>query len=534
MAPPVARSPPLRSRFAHIWYRLAHWLRAAAEPGGLFGIVVALVLVAAVTLLLAGVRHFVPLPPIAISFLIPVLIAALNWGLLSAIIVTVGGALSSAFFFYEPIHTLLVADPARRLSLAIYIIVALTSAHLATRMRRESKTVRRREAEIRALYAFSRRLATINSATDIFEAIQTHIASQVGRDVVLFEPRSAALDDAPASGGAVPEPVRAAVLNTLAGGSGAGIVAKDGQDGTWLVRAVSPKTSDFGVVAIDLGTLPSDAVAELDSHIDAVLRDAAATLEQLGVAQAIDEARMRDLSERFREALIESVSHELRTPLVSILGATSILSEVAAIKNNPRLFALANSAREEAERLNNEIQNLLDATRISGEGLAPKPEWSDPADIVNTALDRRKPRLAAHVIDVDLAPDLPLVYVDPALTERALGQLLGNAAKYSSPGSRIAVRGWREDGMCRIAVRDEGVGLSADESSRIGERFYRSPRHIQTTPGSGLGFWIARAFTAASEGRIEVESPGEHKGATVTICLPIPVGAGELENLPRD
>ena len=93
----------------------------------------------------------------------------------------------------------------------------------------------------------------------------------------------------------------------------------------------------------------------------------------------------------------------------------------------------------ETERLNNVIQNLLDATRISSEGLRPRFEWAEVSDIVNAALEKRRNRLGERALDVDLAPELPLVYVDPVMVEQALEQLLDNSAKYSPESEPIRV-----------------------------------------------------------------------------------------------
>ena len=105
-----------------------------------------------------------------------------------------------------------------------------------------------------------------------------------------------------------------------------------------------------------------------------------------------------------------------------------------------------------------------------------------------------------------MPPEVPLIQVDAVLIEKALGQILANAAKYSPPGSTIRIRGWQEDRVLALAVSDAGAGLSADDSAHLGERFFRGRRHIQSTPGSGLGFWIANAFVAANGGTIEATS----------------------------
>jgi two-component system sensor histidine kinase KdpD len=500
------------------------------------GVVGALILVTGVTLVLEVVKTFLNLPPIVITYMIPVLIAAIRWGFLSAMVATMAGAASAAFFFYQPTHTLLVEDPARRLGLLLFAIIAVVAAHLAVRMRRESEIVRKREKEIGDLYAFSRRLAGSHSTADIFDAIQRHLSTVVGRKVALFEPRGPAGRSEPIGEGDVPENVRDAVAAVIAGKADVAArmpIAADHGD-LWLVRAVSPKTPDLGVVAIDLGQQTPESEEEIRARIEAVLHDAASTLEQIGLAHAITEVRMRAESERFRDALIGSVSHELRTPLASILGAATVLCNAPAVAGEARLAALANVVRDESERLNNEIQNLLDATRITGEALQPKLEWAEFADVVNAAVERRRGRFGAQAVEVDLPAEMPLIQVDAVLIEKALGQILANSAKYSPPGSTIRIRGWRDGDMLALAVSDQGAGLSPEDSAHLGERFFRGSRHIQSTPGSGLGFWIANSFVAANGGTIEATSAGEDKGTTVTMRLPIPANVEQMESISSE
>ena len=128
--------------------------------------------------------------------------------------------------------------------------------------------------------------------------------------------------------------------------------------------------------------------------------------------------------------------------------------------------------------------------------------------------------------------ELPLVLVDPVLVGRALRQIVDNAAKYSSPASTITVSAEHVGTRVAICVRDEGVGITADEAERLFERFYRSPRHQAVAAGSGLGLWIARSFVAACGGELSIESNGRDQGTIVTIYLPAPsvVERGSQDN----
>ena len=240
----------------------------------------------------------------------------------------------------------------------------------------------------------------------------------------------------------------------------------------------------------------------------------------LRIESAKTEAKALAEAEQLRDALIGSVSHELRTPLASILGGVSILAETPTVAKDTRLASLANGIRDEAVRLNNDIQNLLDAARITS-GLRSRKDWSEPADIINAAVERIRQRYPEHTIALNLGPNLSIIQVDPVLVEQALGQIIANAAKFSPPRSTIHVAAAVEDRQLVISVRDEGVGLTADEKSRLPERFFRGPRHVGKIPGSGLGLWIANTFVMSSGGKIEAGSPGVGQGTTIRIVFPI-------------
>jgi K+-sensing histidine kinase KdpD len=225
-----------------------------------------------------------------------------------------------------------------------------------------------------------------------------------------------------------------------------------------------------------------------------------------------------------KEALIGTVSHELRTPLTSILGSASVLEQTPAVQAIPNVFTLVEAIHDQAKFLDNNIQNLLNATRIAASGLHPRLEWVDPADIVNAAIKQRSQRLAKHRITVDLATNLPLVRVESTLLEQALGQLLENAAKYSPADSIINIAAYAEEDRVVLSVSDDGAGLTRDETQELGHRAFRGQRHLGKVPGSGLGLWIATAFVKANGGTIEGISRGPGFGTTMSIRLP---AAGE-------
>ncbi len=483
-------------------------------------------LVAATTAAISLIIFKIGLTRGSVVYLIPVLIAALRWGLLSALFAAVLGVVASAFFFFEPLYSFEIHDPQEVINLILYIVTAIVVSQLATRLRGELEVSRRREIDLRDLYAFSRRLAVAFDVSDIHAAIEDHLTAVLQRKVLLFgsgrKPSTA-----------VPAPVLDEVAEVTAGRhpAGQGVTVHEDGGAFWLVRAVSPKSPEFGVIAVNLGLQSQQAVDELRARVDTVLSDATATLERLGVAHAISEARMRAQTDQLREALIGSVSHELRTPLASILGAATVLSAAPALQNEKKLKALVHDVRDEAERLNNDIQNLLDATRISSDGVKPHIEWADPADIIDSALERCRHRLLGRHVSLNLPPDLPLIHVDPVLVQQALVQIFDNAVKYSPAGTQISVAARARDGRIVLSVSDQGDGLTSAEQLLMWDRFARGNRHLSTTSGSGLGLWIASAFIAANGGKIHAVSDGPGLGTTLAIEIPVTQAAvTQMEN----
>jgi two-component system sensor histidine kinase KdpD len=517
--------------------RLRQYVLDAARIGGVKRLVrlslLSLLLVAATTIGLVGLSQFAELPHVSIVYLIPVLISATRWGVFPAMVAAIASIAASAFFFYPPIYSLEVHNPLQLLDLVLFVFVAVVTGQLANNVRRHVEAARQRENDIRALYSFSRQLAVASAAPEIYAAIQQHLNEVLGNPVLLFDAMPEAQQTVQRDRHHAPSIVREAIANaTNVDASGDEVTVLDRETGaSWLIRAVSRKTPDFGTVAVDIGRKSDRASDAIRWRVDSVLDDAAATLERLDIARALGEAKMRAEAETFRDALIGSVSHELRTPLASIVGSTYVLANAPGLKQDTRLAALADDVRHEAERLNDDIQNLLDATRITSAGIRPQLQWADVCDIVNAAVERRQLRLSSHTVELDFPDDLPLVHADPALVEQALGQILDNATKYAPADSsiRLATRG--RSGEVSIAVADQGAGLTAEEQTRIWERFYRSPRHQATTAGSGLGLWIARAFVVATGGRIEATSSGPGHGTTVTIHLRAPQPTSTTDEL---
>jgi K+-sensing histidine kinase KdpD len=457
---------------------------------------------------------------VPVAYLIPVTVAATQWGIWPATLASIASMAAADFFFFPPYYSLQVESPEEIIDLLLFLVVSLVSSNLSSRLKRESDTLRRREREMQKLYEFSQRLAACFTIGDLVGAIRSYLSRNLGPQAAFFVATPDSHFEPPES-----QKVPKAVLDSVAsmaasaGAADRTIVDAETHD-LWLLRAVSSETTVHGVIAINLGTGSSAALRAKTAGVDAIVEEVSLTLQRLDIGKAMEDARLHLQAQLLRDAFHGTLSHELCSPLAAIQGSASVLAAVPLIRQDAQARPLVEAISEEVVQLDGYIQNLLQATRVTAGGLKPRLEWTDPRDIVDAAIRRTARRLAAHKVATELDDDLPLVNVDSGLIEEACGQLLQNAAKYSPSGSTISIKAHAAPGWMILCVTDEGVGITPDEQRELGRRSFRSERLQTSVPGSGLGFWIASTFVKANAGTITVSSRGQGLGTTVSIALP--------------
>jgi len=237
-----------------------------------------------------------------------------------------------------------------------------------------------------------------------------------------------------------------------------------------------------------------------------------------------DLTRVRKL-ETVRRDFISNVSHELRTPLASLKALTETLQDGALADPDAGSRFLGRISTE-VDALTQMAQELLDLSRIeSGQVeliLAPLA----PKSLITSAADRMKMQAerAGLKLSVKCEDDLQNVRADKSRLEQVLVNLIHNAVKFTKPGGDIvleagtALFGKSVSGGVRFAVRDTGVGIPAENLSRIFERFYRVDKS-RTGSGTGLGLSISKHIIEAHGGKIWAESE-EGRGSVFYFEIP--------------
>lgn len=291
----------------------------------------------------------------------------------------------------------------------------------------------------------------------------------------------------------------------------------------------------FLVAAITAGQLSARAKRRAEEaeagrheieHLYSELRDA---FERASQAEALRQ------SEKLKSALLDAVTHDLRTPLTSIKASiTTLLDEVRGQSLEDPLVPLDPESRremmevinEESDRLNRFIGGLIDLARIEAGELQLRRRWGTVEEIIATALTRAEHLTGSHHVEVYVESELPVVRVDERAVSEVVYTLVDNAAKYSPAGSNIRISAKRAgDELIRMAVEDQGEGISDHLRARVFDKFFRATRDgdISThqPSGTGMGLAIAKGIVEAHDGEIWIESGTGGKGTRVVFTLPI-------------
>jgi two-component system, OmpR family, sensor histidine kinase KdpD len=451
-------------------------------------------------------------------FLLGVAFAAVRFGRGPSILAAILSVAAFDFFFVPPHLTFAVSDTQYVITFAVMLVVALLISTLSVRVREHAEFADQRERRTRILYAMSRELAGLATLDEIGQVAARHVSSALHGPAVLLTP-DAAGDLSPAGSAAssfCPQAADLAVARwVLEHGQPAGLGTDTLPAATALFLPVAAGGRSLAVLAVAPPETQLPLTPDQTDLLAALAQLAGAAIERVRLVAEKEEARLAVDRERLRSTLLSSVSHDLRTPLAAITGAsTSLLADEGI--GSPTRQELLQTIREEAERLNHLVGNLLEMTRLESGGLGLQREWYSIEEVVGSALARLEGQGRNQRIATQLAPDLPLVLADAVLLEQLLVNLLDNALKYGGE-SQIELRARATGESVEIVVRDEGPGLPPGAEDSVFEKFYRGP---SATRGFGLGLAICRAIATVHGGTISAENRAP-RGAAFRLVLPV-------------
>jgi two-component system sensor histidine kinase VicK len=222
----------------------------------------------------------------------------------------------------------------------------------------------------------------------------------------------------------------------------------------------------------------------------------------------------REISEEYRARVagsdfVAQVAHELKTPLSNIAAYNELLLNWATLDDRERVNAV-NVIHDETERASALISNLLNISKLEAGTLPIYRERVRMSDLLRDAGETMsKVALTKDItLEMKLAPDLGSARLDKGLFRIALDNLLSNAIKYSNPGGRVTLSAENLDDLqMKISVRDQGIGISAEDCARVFDKYYRSSAiEVTSRGGYGLGLFLAKQIVELHHGTISVNS----------------------------
>jgi two-component system, OmpR family, sensor histidine kinase KdpD len=459
---------------------------------------------------------------VGLTDLVAVLLIAVYMGRGPALLAAALSALTWNFLFIEPRFTFDIRQIQDIILFLLYFVIAIFTGNLTARLRTQERQARHNAERTMALYALAHETATAVNMDDVLHTAVTQIGRVFNSDVAILLPKTA-------DGNRLePLPHTSSTLE---------VDSKDYSVATWAFENSKPagRYTDTLPLAkaqyLPLRT-PSRVVGvigianhrdERPSFDQAVLLETfvsqvALVIEREMLDEAAEQSAMLRESERLYTTLLNSISHELRTPIATVKGAASSLLNPMMSSNASVRVELASDIQSAADRLNRLVENLLDMSRLESGRLRLKWEWCDISDIIAVSVKQLADCTATHRIQIETAPDLPLVYLDFGLIEQVLVNLLDNACRYAPVGTFIQIKARVTGQELELEVSDDGPGIPDELRERVFEKFYRMPG--TATGGTGLGLSISRGLVEAHGGNLTVESVA-YGGSRFVLHLPL-------------
>ncbi len=507
---PQGASPPANRQTEPYWTSERQWVRYLGGVG----------LVVAASGLCALVAPYISPTNLVVIYLLSTVVAAVFLGRGPAILASILSVVAFDYFFVPPHLTLAVSDTEYILTFFGLLAVSLVISYLTTQMRDQAEAAQRRETQTAALYELGHDLTAAVGLDAVAHTIISHIGMVFSREVALFLENNGELKLYMASQGLT------VAENELAVATWAFEHGQQAGRGTDTLPEASmhyePLKATRGVIGV-LGIKPVDQSRYLNPDqrriLDAFTNQVALAIEG---ARLVEQARQNELleaTEKLQTALLNSISHDLRTPLVSITGALSSLEESGPALDQEVWRSLIETAREEAERLNRLVGNLLDITRLEAGAVQIHRQECDIQDLIGSALEQVGNPLKNRLVNVDIPAKIPLVSLDFVLFSRVLVNIIDNALKYSPADKPIDIQVRVNKAELEISIADRGEGIPTEDLERIFDKFYRVQRPDNVS-GTGLGLSICKGIVEAHGGSIRAENR-RGGGAIFIVCMPL-------------
>jgi len=470
----------------------------------------------AVTVLASPLHGLLDLANIVMLYLLGTVGVALRFGRGPAALAAVLNVAAFDFFFVAPQLSFAVSDAQYLITFGVMLAVGLLTGQLTAGLRFQARISASRARRSQSLFELARDLSGALLAEQVARTGEAAVRGHFGGQALVLaagDSGTLAPPDSPPAG------FDAGVADwALRNGQSAGLATGTLAAQPWHYVPLQAPMRVRGVLALQPAQARWLLIPEQRQQLETLARQIAIALERVHYVEIAQGALVEMASERLRNTLLAAISHDVRTPLTALIG----LAEALRQSQPPLTPAQAQDAQaiaDEARALAALVGNLLDMARLQSGNVQLWLEWQSVEEVVGAALRSARAALDGLQLRLSVPADLPLVEFDAVLIERALANLLENAARHGAPPVELSAR--VEDSALVLAVRDHGPGLPPALQGReeaLFEKFSRGQAE-SATPGVGLGLAICKAVVDAHHGSIRAaNAPGG--GAEFSMRLP--------------
>ena len=465
----------------------------------------ALLIVAGITLFFREALPRVNQTTVALSFLLAILAVSAVWGMTVSVLMSLAAILSFNFFFLPPVGTFTVADPQNWVALLAFLVTSTVGSRLSSRIRQEADIANRRRREIEHLYTFSQKLLGEGNVIQLMNAIPNHIVDS-------FETGAASLFLADKQ-----KYYR----------SGYGTLQLEEEQLRLAYEREEPYVDTargfcYGPVRLGMKSIGSFGISGAPltrQTLEAVGTLLGIAIERTRAVEQLSRTEADRQSERLKSALLDSITHNFRTPLTSIKASvTSLLS--TRPPQGSQQQELLEIMNEECDRLNKLVEDASEMSRLEAGEIELEFHAVPVQELIDTALANCKTSLVARNVSIQIPAGIPLVRADLTRAKEVLVHLLENANLYSEKDQPIVVSAENNGNFVLFSVADHGPGIETMEQGLIFDKFYRGKDQRSVIQGTGMGLPISKAIVEAHGGTISVTSQLNH-GSVFTFTLPV-------------
>jgi len=466
---------------------------------------------------------------VALTFLVLVLVLAGTWGLRYSVGASIAATVLFNYFFLPPVGTFTIGDTQNWIALFAFLATAMYASHLAARIREESDEANTRRRESEMLYRLGRQLLQPENVAELLNSIPSSVASAfMSPAVTLYMAEGDRLYLSDAKRISLPRVRWQAEDVMISAERPRAEIAHELREAMQMPVYRVPEDGYPTIIPLRTGVRPVgvllvEAVAISRETMEALAGVVALSIERAQALESSAKSEAAKETERLRTALLDSVTHELRTPLTAIKASVSALVSQQGLNASSR-EELLTVIDEESDRLNHLIEQAVEMAQLDANKVKLNLRAEPVRPLLDTAVEQSRVVAPRREFRVSVAADVSPVLVDAAWMQKVLGNLLGNAIKYSGADQPVFLSAESQGAMVAISVADRGVGIDPLEQGMIFDKFYRGRQFREQSTrnrvaGTGMGLAISKAIVGAHGGSITVTSQPGH-GTVFTFTVP--------------